>query len=248
MKRTFAIIGDPVSHSRSPEMYAPMFRRFGIDANFLRLRIVPEELSKIREIVAQAGLHGFAVTMPHKRAILEYLDHISDGAKSAGSANIITIEEGRLTGHNTDGDGLINALWEAGVTVEGKNVIILGGGGAALGANAAIVRSGGKVTFIKRSPVLSLNDALLAYEMNTADVLINATPLGMRGAEDFEELGFVGRLKPSAAVADMVYTDGGTKLIRAAKARGLTAIGGERMLYHQGVLAFKLWTGFDYSE
>ncbi|MCH5278313.1 MAG: hypothetical protein J1E60_00810 [Christensenellaceae bacterium] len=247
MKRTFAIIGDPVSHSRSPDLYAPMFRKFGIDADFLRLRVTPEELPKIREIVNQAGLHGFAVTMPHKRTILEYLDCISDSAKSAESANIITIKDNKLIGHNTDGDGLINALNEAGVTVGGRNVVILGGGGAALGANAAIVRNGGTVTFIKRSSGLSLNDAILAYEINTADVLINATPLGMLGAADFEDLSFVSSLKPSSAVVDMVYTDDGTNLIRAAKARGLNAIDGERILYHQGVLAFKLWTGFDYS-
>lgn len=259
MKKHYAVIGDPVNHSRSPELYAPLFEKAGIDADFLRLRVTKEELPRIREIVFENGLSGFAVTMPHKRAIIPYLDALDESAERAGSVNIVTVEnEGkRLVGHNTDGEGLVNALSEAGVSVEGKSVVILGNGGAAAGARAAIERHGGSVRIITREhmrcgAVLPIEAVMQNAErdeglLSNADVLINATPLGMAGGEDFRRLDFIEYLKPSCAVFDMVYRPDGedTSLLAVSKAAGLTAIDGERLLYHQGLLAFRLWTGID---
>ena len=257
MKEHYAVIGDPVSHSRSPELYAPMFEKANIDADFLRLRVTKEELPRIREIVLETELSGFAVTMPHKRAIIPYLDAIDESAASAGSVNIVTVENGRLVGHNTDGEGLVNALSEAGVSVEGKTAVILGNGGAAAGAKAAIEKHGGSVRILVREhwhcgAVLPIEAVIKNAEHNegilsSADILINATPLGMAGGEDFRRLDFIDYLKPTCTVFDMVYRPDGadTPLLAASKAAGLTAVGGERLLYHQGLLAFRLWTGTD---
>ncbi len=259
MKKHYAVIGDPVNHSRSPELYAPLFEKAGIDADFLRLRVTKEELPGVRGIASENGLSGFAVTMPHKRAIIPYLDALDESAERAGSVNIVTVEnEGkRLVGHNTDGEGLVNALIESGTVVCGKNAVILGNGGAAAGARAAIERHGGSVRIITREhmrcgAVLPIEAVMQNAErdeglLSNADVLINATPLGMAGGEDFRRLDFIEYLKPSCTVFDMVYRpDGGdTSLLAASKAAGLTAIGGERLLYHQGLLAFRLWTGID---
>ena len=254
MKKHYAVIGDPIEHSRSPELYAPMFEKANIDADFLRIRVTKEELPSIRNIARENELSGFAVTMPHKRAILPLLDEVDEGAKKAGSVNIVTIEEGRLTGHNTDGEGLVNALNEAGVYVCGKAVVILGNGGAAAGAKAAVEARGGSVRILTREhmhcgAILPIEAVIRGAEresgvISSADILINATPLGMAGGEDFRRLDFIDYLSPSCAVFDMVYRpDGNTALIAAAKAAGHTAVGGERLLYHQGVIAFRLWTG-----
>ena len=97
-KKHFAIIGDPVEHSRSPELYAPMFEKSGIDADFQRIRVLPDELDGIRETVRAHALNGFAVTMPHKKAILPLLDDSSAFAKRAGSVNIVCCENGLLIG------------------------------------------------------------------------------------------------------------------------------------------------------
>ena len=257
---TYAIIGDPVKHSRSPEIYAPLFIRHNIDADFLRIRVTKDELPYIREIVKSYSLNGFAVTMPHKKTIIRYLDGICDEAKASGSVNIVTIEqssneiENKLVGHNTDGEGLINALKEANIDVSDKDIVILGNGGAACGAKEAIMRHGGRVRIVSRSEGHSLDAAIVSnmYYIEQCDIIINATPLGMLGYSEFGSLDFLQCMKHGAAAVDMVYAgacdfaDGSpTRFVHEAKRLGLISFGGGRMLYHQGLIAFRLWTGFD---
>ena len=257
---TYAIIGDPVKHSRSPEIYAPLFLRHSIDADFLRIRVTKDELANIREIVKSYSLNGFAVTMPHKKTIIRYLDGICDEVKASGSVNIVTVEqssngiEGKLIGHNTDGEGLINALKEAKIDVSDKDIVILGNGGAACGAKEAMIRQGGRVKTVSRREGHSLDAAIVSnmYNIEHCDILINATPLGMLGFPEFDSLGFLQRMKHGAAAVDMVYAgacdfaDGSpTRFVHEAKMLGLISFGGDRMLYHQGLIAFRLWTGFD---
>lgn len=256
MKKHYAVIGDPIEHSRSPELYAPMFEKAGIDADFLRLRVERGDIRRIREIVIEHSLSGFAVTMPHKKAILPFLNEADDAARSAGSVNIVTIEDGRLIGHNTDGAGLVNALLKSGTAVENRLAVILGNGGAAAGAKAALEREGAEVRIVSRKHTeagpLPVEEAVFEREraerlFSRADILINATPLGMAGGVAFRDLSFVELLKKGCTVFDMVYRPDGeaTALITAAKRCGHAAIGGERLLYHQGVIAFRLWTGRD---
>ncbi len=257
--KKYAVIGYPIEHSRSPELYAPMFEKFGIKAEFDRIAVKEDELSSIREIAAERGLSGFAVTMPHKRAILPYLDEISDFAQRACSVNIVTVDNGRLIGHNTDGAGALNALTEAGVDVSARSAVVLGSGGAASAINLMLVQAGCTVKTVSRRRAATgrpypIEDAIFSLEalsggISDADLLINATPLGMTSSITFADLSFLTLLKPSCTVMDVVYrADRETRLIKTAAQRGLKTIPGDRMLYHQGVLAFKLWTGFDYTE
>lgn len=257
-KKHYAVIGDPIEHSRSPELYAPMFERFKIDADFIRLRVAADELEDISKTVERESLSGFAVTMPHKKRIVSFLDEVSESALSSGSVNVVCVENGRLIGHNTDGAGVVNALSEAGVSLIGKTAVILGNGGAAAAAKAALEASGAIVKTVSRKHAATgraypIEDAIFMGEVtsaliSSADILINATPLGMKDGAVFGELSFVSLLKPGCSVMDMVYRcDRETPLIKTAAARGLKTIPGERMLYHQGVLAFKLWTGLDYT-
>ena len=255
----YAVIGDPIEHSRSPEIYAPMFEQFGINAVFLKIRVAESELCRIRSIVSERSLSGFAVTMPHKKAIIPLLDGIDETAAECGSVNIVTISNNgsTLVGHNTDGDGLINALMETGAGLSGAQVVILGHGGAANGAAAALLRAGAEIRFVTRDKKNGI-DMLSAIKhaetesrlLSSADILINATPIGMHSmnsdCSDYEETSFFNCLKPSCIIADMVYRTNGTKLVQDAAHLGLTAFGGERMLFHQGKLAFKLWTGLEY--
>lgn len=256
----YAIIGDPVDHSRSPELYAPMFKVVGVNAEFLRLQVQKSEIAHIREIIHEYTLSGFAVTMPHKRAIMEHLDELSPQAASAGAVNIVTIQPSsstdriRLIGHNTDGDGLIEALAEAGVSVREKSIVILGNGGASSGAREAIQRNGGKCLVLTRHGSNSLNDVILKHSeaIQGCDVLINATPLGMKGYPGFESFDFLDLMKPGSAAIDMVYAASSstydqahTRFTTEAEKRGLISFCGDRMLLHQGLIAFKLWTGHD---
>lgn len=258
-KKHFAIIGDPVAHSRSPELYAPMFEKFGIDADFHRIRIASDELEGIRETVRTNDLSGFAITMPHKKAIIPYLDSVSPFAEKAGAVNIVCCESGTLIGHNTDGAGLLSALRKAGIEPAGSCAVILGNGGAASGARLALEDAGCTVHTVSRQYAITgrahpIEDAIFSFEVASslisgADILINATPLGMKNGAVFGDLSFVSLLKPTCAVVDYVYrSDRDTSLIKTAKGRSLITVSGDRILYYQGVLAFKLWTGFDYAE
>lgn len=257
-KKHYAIIGSPVEHSRSPELYAPMFKAFDIDADFERIHVAPDELDGIAEIVRRYELNGFAVTMPHKRAILAFINEISAEARAAGAVNIVCVKNGRLIGHNTDGAGLLSAIREAGVEPEGRSAVILGSGGAAMGAKAALEEAGCAAHTVSRQRAITgrahpIEDAIFSFEVassliSDADILINATPLGMKDGPVFGDLSFVSLLKPTCAIVDLVYRhDRETRLIKAAKSRSLSTVTGDRVLYYQGVAAFKLWTGFDYE-
>lgn len=237
-----------------------MFGQFGINAVFLKIRVAESELCRIRSIVSERSLSGFAVTMPHKKAIIPLLDGIDETAAECGSVNIVTISNNgsTLIGHNTDGDGLINAAqgnrsWaERCASCSFSDTAAL-----ANGAAAALLRAGAEIRFVTRDKKNGI-DMLSAIKhaetesrlLSSADILINATPIGMHNmnndCSDYEETSFLNCLKPSCIIADMVYRTNGTKLVQDAVRLGLTAFGGERMLFHQGKLAFKLWTGLEY--
>lgn len=249
--RRFAVIGCPIEHSRSPEIYMPLFEKYGIEADFARIRVERGELWRAMERLR--GLDGFAVTMPHKAAILPYLDRVSEEAAAVGAANIITNENGLLTGRNTDGAGLKNHMLSLGVDPCGLRVLILGRGGAARAAGFALTRAGAQVRFLVRTlrPESGLPEMLFeANEFERAGecgVFINASPLGMAGGAGFASFDFLDALSPKA-VFDMVYRPGGTTpLVSAAASRGIPAYDGTGMLVHQGLIAFKLWTGEDAS-
>ena len=243
----FAVIGCPVSHSLSPEVYAPLFASHGVEADFKRMLVVPAELPRIRELTA--GLSGFAVTMPHKRSIIPYLDSLSKSASACGAVNIVERRGSELIGHNTDGDGLADALCAAGAAISGSRVLILGRGGAAVSAAHALKDRGAQVRLLVRtqSPDPAF-DELLISDLSLApscDIFINATPLGMKGRPEFDRFDILDSASPSF-VFDMVYRPrGSTALTAEAERRGLVAIDGRAMLKAQALRAFAVWFGVD---
>ncbi|MBQ2517444.1 MAG: shikimate dehydrogenase [Clostridia bacterium] len=249
--RRYAVIGCPIEHSRSPEIYLPLFEKYGIEADFTRIRVERGELGRAMERLR--ALDGFAVTMPHKAAILPFLDRVSEGAAEVGAANIITKENGLLTGHNTDGEGLKNLMLSLGIDPNGLRVFILGRGGAARAAAYALQNAGAQAIHLVRSlrpdtgRCEMLSDPAALERAGECGAFINATPLGMAGGEEFSSFDILDALRPKA-VFDMVYRPGETTaLVSAAAARGIPAYDGTGMLVHQGLIAFKLWTGEDAS-
>ncbi len=242
----YALLGDPVEHSLSPDIYTRLFERFGVQADFSLRRVPRGELSSL----AWEGLSGFACTMPHKQDIMRHLDEISPEARRAGSVNIVRVNGDRMAGYSTDGAGALRALADAGVRISGARTLVLGTGGAARAAICALSDAGAAVTVTGRNRAAL---AALSQELNVdahiwpakvnADIFVNATPLGMQGGAEFGALDFVGELPAQAAVLDMVYAPRETALLAHAKAYGLTAVPGLEMLRQQAALAFFIWTG-----
>jgi shikimate dehydrogenase len=198
--------------------------------------------------VRDLGLAGLNVTMPHKDAAARACDDLAPEAGVLGAVNTVVVDGDRLVGHNTDGTGFLRALADDGVTVDGKRVLILGAGGAARAIVLAAGQAGASVTVAARREEPARAAAALgagrattldAAPIDECDVLVNATPLGMRGeAPPFDPA----RLVPGQFVYDTVYP-AETPLIAAARERGLVAAGGLGMLVHQGACSFELWTG-----
>lgn len=239
----YAVIGSPIAHSRSPEIYMGLFEKYGVDADYSRIEVDIDDLPHFCEIVKE--LDGFAVTMPLKRAIIPFLDALDDFAKVCGAVNYVQKADGRLVGFNTDGAGLADAIERSGFFLRDKTALILGRGGAARAAAYELQRRGCSVTLLvrSRSSDADLQECVLPDLPRRSDVFINAAPLGMLGKPDFESFGFLDRIDPEL-VFDMVYIPGSkTGLVSAAQSRGIPAIDGNSMLLYQALRSFEIMTG-----
>ena len=269
--KLYCLIGSPVGHSGSPAMYNYSFARTGVDAAYLAFEI---PLDKVQEGVAalktfQVG--GFNVTMPDKTAVAGIVDDLSPAARLIGACNTVTVgEDGKLTGHNTDGIGFVRNLHEHGVEVQRKKLVVLGAGGAATAICVQAALDGaaeiaifnrkdefyakGELTVEKlrqavpacKASITPLEDgAALAEAVKGCDILVNATKVGMKPL-DGETLIDPALFRPELVVADTVYNPRETRMIQEAKAAGCkAAVGGIGMLLWQGVAAYKLFTGKD---
>ena len=267
--RLYCLIGSPVGHSGSPAMHNYSFERTGTDAAYLAFDIPLDKLEDGIKALRTLNVGGFNVTMPDKTAVTKYLDDMTPAAKLIGACNTVTAdEEGRLTGHNTDGLGFVRNLKENGISVKGQKITLLGAGGAATaiavqtaldGAaelhifnrddefypNAELTLkkltdsvNGCKVTVDKLENTEALEKAIAGSTM-----LVNATKVGMAPL-DGQSLIETRLLRKDLIVADTVYNPRETKLILDAKEAGCkAAIGGIGMLLWQGAEAFHLYTG-----
>ncbi len=240
--RRFAVIGSPIAHSLSPEVYGGIFSERGIDAEFDRIEVLPCELPRVRGLLC--GYDGFAVTMPHKRTIIEYIDEIDISAAACGAVNIVSVTQNVLRGYNTDGTGLADALAAAGIEMN-TTIAILGRGGAAQAALYALKQAGAKVMQYVRSISAHAGDAeqrlFIDSELTPCGIFINATPLGMAEGEQFQDFHFLDKMQPRF-VFDMVYRrNGETPLIDEAQRRGIPCSSGYPMLYHQALRAVDIW-------
>ena len=252
--RLACVIGDPVRHSLSPTVHNAAFRELGLDWVLVALEVAPAHLPAAVEGWRALGVAGASVTMPHKEAVVDLLDEVSDDAAALGAVNCVVVEDGRLLGHNTDGAGFVASLQGAGgrpaAALTGRTVV-LGTGGAARAVARAVALSGAaEVALVSRDPdrARAVADSIgsgvvgaSAAAVGEADLVVNATPVGM--AEHPGRPCPPEALRADAVVVDLVYHPLETEWLAACRTRGLEVANGVPMLVHQAAVAFELWTG-----
>jgi shikimate dehydrogenase len=254
------VIGDPIEHTLSPTMHNAAFQALKIDYIFLAFKVQTSELEKAINGIRALGIQGLNVTMPHKNSIIKYMDELDPTAKTVASANTILNKEGKLFGFNTDGVGALNALEQNGVAVKGKKILLLGAGGAAKAIAYTLSQETDELIILNRTikPATDLADLLrkkfggkikadeltpkmIKSNLAKADVLINATSVGMEPNAD-QTIVSPEWLKPDLAVMDIVYNPLETRLTKDAKAADLKVVSGVEMLIYQGAASFEIWT------
>ncbi|MCC5953067.1 MAG: shikimate dehydrogenase [Acidimicrobiia bacterium] len=245
------VIGDPVRHSRSPAIHNAAFRSCGLDWVFAGWEVGAGGGAAAVEAMRTLGLGGLSVTMPLKAEVAAAVDRCSGAATTLGAVNCVAVEGSELVGHNTDGAGFVASLRAEGIDPAGRRVVVLGAGGAARAVVAAMAEAGAEsVTVVNRDEARGRRAAMLAGDRGRlgttadvagADLLVNATPVGMAGTPGLPVPAEV--LEGVAAVADLVYQPLETELLTEARRAGVVAIDGLGMLVHQAAAAFELWTG-----
>ena len=249
-KRHFALFGNPVGQSLSPLMMNAAFGAMGLRAGYESHRV--ENLELAVRMIRERPLDGVSVTLPLKGAIMAFLDEVDDDARAIGAVNTVTNDRGRLRGSNTDWTGLSEAMQEH-FTLKGRTVAVLGAGGAARAAVHAILRAGGTPIVFNRSRDRAESLArwfscetqpLAALGTTEADVLINATPVGMH--PHTEQSPVDGRhLARFEWVVETIYNPLETRLLREARAAGCGVVAGLAMFVRQGAEQIRTWTGLE---
>ena len=257
MTRTFAIIGDPIDHSMSPNIHSAAFRDLGMDCAYIAYRIPRGELAEGLEGLKKINIAGFNVTIPHKVEMMRHLDKVDESCSLIGAANTVANTDGVFKGYNTDMDGFLDPLKERRPDIEGLSVLLLGAGGAARAVVAGFAREkAGYITIANRTPRKAVELAGFAQKMNlkaagigidqvgdTArdhDIVVNATAAGLRGEASPVSLKGIGK---DAIVYDIVYSPMNTDFIKKAKEEKASIIFGYEMLLSQAARAFEIWHG-----
>ncbi len=258
--RIFALIGDPVEGSLSPPMHNAAFRHLGLNCLYVAFRVPSPLLREAVLGVRAMGMGGLNVTFPHKTAILPFLDELDPSAREVGAVNTVKNEGGRLIGFNTDGEGAVRFLREKLGSLKGKRAVMLGAGGAARAIAFSLLREGAELTLLNRTPSRAkrlaselgkkgavrvswggLGKEELREALSSADLLLNATPVGMDRRD--ETLVTHDLMHPNLFVMDLVYHPPETRLMREARKAGARAENGLGMLLHQAALSFTIFTG-----
>jgi shikimate dehydrogenase len=245
--KRFAVVGDPIGHSRSPAMHAAAYRALGLPHTYEAIRAAADELPRVVQALRDGAYDGLNVTVPHKQRALELADEADASARLTGAANtLVRTPDGRVVAHNTDAPALAAELRElAGEwALRGQAALVLGAGGASRAAVAALAELGAAPVVV-RARALS-NWAPSPAAEATARAVVQATSAGMAGADPGEPVAAVvawDALPPDAVALDVVYAPPDTPFLRAARARGLRCRNGLGMLARQGALAFELWLG-----
>ncbi len=252
------VIGHPIAHSRSPALHGYWLKRYGLKGHYIPIDIAPNDLGEMIRTLPRLGFVGLNVTIPHKEAILQIADIVTDRAALIGAANtLIFRKDGKIHADNTDGSGFIANLrqnaphWAPGA----GPAVVLGAGGAARAVVAALIEVGvPEIRLANRTRPRA--DALrsdfgakvhvhewvqAANLLDDAATVVNTTSLGMTGKPDFRVS--LARLNPRALVTDLVYTPLRTQLLIEAEAIGCSTVDGLGMLLHQAAPGFERWFG-----
>jgi len=260
--RPLGLLGYPVKHTASPAMHNCGFEALHLNYVYLPFEISPEQLHTAVKALIPLNFKGVNVTIPHKQNIIPLLDDLSEEARLIGAVNTVEIKEGKLIGHNTDAAGFIESLKiDADFNLNKKTLCLFGAGGAGFAVAFAAALAGAEKIFIrepnsaqannlktslqKNFPNLQISivteDSNIKKAVQEADILVNATPLGMKESDPLViPAEFI---HPNLLVYDLVYNPAETKLLAIAKQKRCQAINGLGMLLFQGTKAFEIWTG-----
>ena len=242
----FAVIGDPIEHSVSPVLHKNVYETDGIKAIYTSFHITADTLSEFTDI-ARKKLCGFNVTIPHKSAIIPYLDEIDETARLMNSVNTVKVVDGKLYGYNTDIFGVIATFQKNGIDVNGKSVCVLGSGGAAKSVVYALLNNCADITVARRKnskkPCFADNmpnvKVTTLNKLPNADIIVNTTPVGMTAS--CEDTPITALPKKCSFVFDVVYTPLETPLLKMAAEKGIKCENGLHMLLIQGIRADEIW-------
>ena len=252
------VLGWPLEHTLSPPIHNAAFRALSLDWVYFAWPVPPEDLPAAVGGIRALGAMGANVTMPHKEAVAELIDEISDDAAAIGAVNTIQRFGDRLIGHNTDVGGFKTFLsTDAGVDPAGVPAAVLGSGGAARAVVRALADLGASpITVVARDTDRAARVASIASDVamvegferahdiaNFADLVVNATPVGTGGEDPLPDA----KWRPGQFVADLIYIPATTTLVKRARAAGAGASNGLGMLVHQAAASFRIWTGMDPS-
>lgn len=253
MKKWFAVIGNPISHSLSPFMHEKWLSELEIDASYIPIHVEEDNLEEAIMGLKLLGCSGWNVTVPYKEAIIPFLDDIDESAKGIGAVNtVVKTRDNRFIGYNTDGFGFIKSLGP--INLE-DNILIIGAGGAARGIVNAFKQGGfTNITIANRTAknaekmihdlqighFITLNEA--EAQLNSFDIVVQTTPQGMKNQANTLPIQ-LNKLKEHAIVADIVYNPLVTPFLEEAKKYNARTINGLGMLVHQGAIAFSYWNG-----
>jgi len=258
--KLLAVIGHPIGHSLSPLMHNTVFNELNINSVYLAFDIKPEDIGRFVEGAGAMGIVGINVTIPHKVGIMKHLDEISREAELIGAVNTVRFGD-KIKGYNTDGLGCVRALQESGEEIAGKNIFIIGAGGAARAIVFQCVLEGANVTITNRTeemfmaedlsadiknklnkiiPVIDFDNEAIADALNNSDILIHTTPVGM--FPNVDNCIIPGEIiPPHLTVMDIVYNPVETKFLKLAAGNGCKIVPGIGMFVHQGAEALKIW-------
>jgi shikimate dehydrogenase len=250
--RVAAVIGHPVAHSLSPALHNAAFRAAGADWVYAAFDVAPGAAAAALDAMRVLGLGGLSVTMPHKEDVAAAVDLCAPAARALASVNtVVRLPDGRLEGHSTDGAGFVASMREAGCDPTGRRIVVLGAGGAARAVVDALARErAAQIIVVNRNEARAEQAAALAGGLGSvggidaagdADVIVNATPVGMGDDGGTPLPAHV--LRSTHVVVDLVYHPIETPLLAAARAAGAHAVDGLGMLVHQAALQQQLWRG-----
>lgn len=262
IESALGIIGYPIGHSISPVFQQAALYDLKVDAEYQAYEVSPGDVGGFVDSLRSESVYGINVTVPHKEAVMPFLDEIDDWASEAGAVNTIVNRNGHLAGYNTDGYGFLRALRESGgLEPARKNALILGAGGSARGVVQALLRADiASLAIANRtlaraqsladmarsrgvpSEAMPLDSARINDSARSADLIVNCTSLGMtHGPDEVASPLRADQIPPTALVYDLVYNPALTPLLGEAGQAGATTLGGITMLVYQGAASFEIW-------
>jgi shikimate dehydrogenase len=238
------VLGDPVEHSRSPAIHNAAFEALGLDWRYVKLPVAAELFAETVRALPESGYRGANVTIPHKEAALAVADQASDAASAIGAANTLTFDDGAIHADNTDAGGLLAALPRE---PRGMATLVLGAGGAGRAAAWALREAGAEVSIwnrtSERASALAADLEVASVEAPVAaDLVVNATSVGLAPEDSLEELP-IAWIDPPTIAVELVYGDHETPFQAWAEAGGSEVVDGLEVLVRQGALSFERWTG-----